>query len=128
MLRIPFVFALTSAVVTAALDVSGQNPAPTAARRIVVIGCITRAASTQAGDKNPGLIITDYRGGPSPIVQLDPNDGKVTPWVNYTVELAGTLAPGSGGTGSTAAPRMNVAKVSVISRGCKSQTPSKSAG
>jgi hypothetical protein len=125
-----FVSALTYAAIIAVgtvVHVFGQTAGPTV-KPYVVIGCITRGPSTRAGDKNAALIITDYRGGPSPIVQLDPSDSKVTPWMNYTVELTGRIAPGSGGTGPAATPRMNVDKVSVISRGCKLQAPSKSAG
>jgi hypothetical protein len=91
----------------------------------VVIGCIKAAAPDRAGNKNAELTITDDRGGPAPTFRLDPNDVKLTPWVNYSVELTGTLATGSSGTGPNAIFGLNVEKVSVISRGCKLQEPSK---
>lgn len=126
--RVPCVSALTCAAVVAAgtlAPVLGQSAATTGSKRFVVIGCIKPAVPDQPGNKNAELTITDYRGGPAPTFRLDPNDVKLTPWANYTVELTGTLAAGSSGTGPNAIFGLNVEKVSVISRGCKLQEPSK---
>jgi hypothetical protein len=117
--RLPVASALIwGALVGARVPVMGQTRAATEAGQVVVIGCIRQAATE--------LTITDYRGGPAPTFRLDAGDSRLTPWVNDTVEIHGTIVAGSGGADSKEPPRLSVSSVYLISRGCK-ETPPKSA-
>ena len=77
--------------------------------KIVVLGCITQAS----GGANAPMSIMDLRGGPAPTFQLDPTDAKLPFHVGHTVELSGTLVPGSGG-----AMRLKVDSVNYVAMSC----------
>src|SRR5438034_6842536 len=86
--------------------------------RFIVIGCITKPSTPPADPKNAELLITDYRGGPTPVWRLDANDTRLTPWINHTVEIAGRIVAGSKSKETPPTYKLNVDKVSEIARGC----------
>jgi hypothetical protein len=93
--------------------------------RLVVIGCIQRAAQSPAGSTNAEFTITDFRGGPAPTFRLDATDSKLIPWVGYTVEITGRIVPGTFSATSKTAPKLNVETVQRISRSCTALEPRK---
>jgi hypothetical protein len=101
--------------VAAVLLTCALEPALTAQQagggvRITVIGCITRGSGAGAD-----LVITDFRGGPSPTFRLDPKDSRLEWHVGHTLEVVGTIAGAA--TGSTP-PRLNVQSVNYLSQSC----------
>jgi len=79
--------AATAAVLTCALETALTAQQAGGGTRITVIGCITRGTGAGAD-----LVITDFRGGPSPTFRLDPKDSRLDWHVGHTVEVVGTIA------------------------------------
>ncbi len=95
-------------VALAGAQLAGQAGAPT---RVTVIGCL-KASGT---GPNAEVTITDYRGGPAPNFKLTGEAEQLRVNVNQTVEVVGSVVPGSTmGNVST----LKVEKMSRVSVSC----------
>src|SRR5260221_783433 len=89
------------------------------ARRFVVLGCVSRdtQGSTAGGAR---FIITDTRVPGGTPYRLDGDQSQLSIHVGHTLEIAGSVSPGSGsGRGTANAPALNGEPLVYSSSSCQ---------
>jgi hypothetical protein len=107
--------AVTVGLVTQTATAQGSG----GARRFVVIGCVSRETqgSTAGGAR---FIITDTRVPGGTPYRLDGDQSQLSLHVGHTLEIAGSVSPGSGsGRGTANAPALKVESLVYISASCQ---------
>jgi hypothetical protein len=101
-------FMCAAMVALAGAQLAGQAGAPT---KVTVIGCLKASGVGPAAE----ITVSDYRGGPAPNFKLTGEAEQLRLNVNQTVEIVGSIVPGStAGNVST----LKVEKMSRISVAC----------
>lgn len=75
-------------VATAGTQLAGQGGTPT---KVTVIGCLKASGTGPSAE----ITISDYRGGPAPSFKLTGEAEQLRLNVNQTVEIVGSIVPGS---------------------------------
>ena len=112
-------FSIAATVCAATAVLAAQTPAakpaaPTAERRYVAIGCLSRQAPS-GGSSTPTFIVTDTRSTKPTLYRLEGDQETLAQHVGHSVEVAGSLSAGSG---PNANPTLKVATLVYISKTC----------